>query len=187
MAPRNQIGYSRGAVKSKAPSHDDRPGDQAAEPHVFVLRVGTKAPAVEESISAIGEVELLGDSGLRLVRLSEPHGDARATWKVLLDRVRGLEWAAPAIRSPEGAEHYPTGKIAVRFAANQTLASLRAFARAHGLELVRKNEFVPSQATFVPQKPVEVFLPDSVREVAKDPSVHKAWAETISKYKREAG
>jgi len=187
MAPLNRMGYSNGTVKSKESSADASSEGQASEPDVFVLRVGSKGLANEESISAIGEVTLLGDSGLRLVRVTKSHRDARTAWKEIMDRVRDLEWAAPAMRSPDGAEHYPTGRIAVRFTEKQTVNSLRAFARAHGLELVRKNEFVPSQATFVPEKPAEVFLPDRVNEVTNNSIVQKAWAETISRYKREAG
>lgn len=176
-------------MKSKGPSKDTaRAAEQLAQPDTFVVRVDSSNEAdVEASISAMGKVERLGESGLRLVRLAESHGDSRSAWRELLSRVPGVEWAAPALRSPEGVEQYPTGSIGVRFVTNQTGKSLGAFARAHHLQLVRKNEFVPSQATFVPDKPAEVFLPDRIREVADDPSVQKAWAETMSKYKRETG
>jgi hypothetical protein len=65
--------------------------------------------------------------------------DVREAWRRLLLQHPDVEWAAPVLEGPDGSVHLPTGEVTVRFETPQSAAELERFARAHGLELRRRN------------------------------------------------
>ena len=110
--------------------------------------------------------------------------DAREAWRRLLQEHPDVEWAAPVLEGPDGSAHLPTGEVTVRFETPPSAAELERFARAHGLELRRRNEFAPAQAVFAPCRLPETYLPDLVEDLDRAEGVQSAWANTLSRYRR---
>jgi hypothetical protein len=88
-------------------------------------------------------------------------------------------WAAPA----EG-EAYPTGEVSIRFAEPLAGEDLDSFISKHGLQLLRRNEFVPEQVVTAPQAPSGTWLPDVVDKLNAEGVVAKAWPNTLARYRR---
>jgi hypothetical protein len=84
----------------------------------------------------------------------------------------------------DGAPHYPTGEVTVRFAAAQSDAELATFCATHRLRLVRRNAFVAQQFVCEALVAATEFLPDLVARLAAQPGVQRAWANTLSSYRR---
>ena len=151
----------------------------------FVVKVGTEgAPPGGAGLEAIGRVEPLGCEGLTVLRVRKPDADARQTWRRIVADLPEEAFAAPVLLGEGNEEHFPTGRVTVRFAKARSTKALRAFAGRHGLRLERVNELVPDQATFLPARPRAAYLPDLIDAIAREPAVAAAWAETVSAYRR---
>jgi len=159
---------------------------EALEPAAdqFVLRLARPSEPLPEAIAKLGHVEAIGPGQqLYLVR-AEPHGASRQTWRALSHGLGGDAFAYPVLLDRDGAPHYPTGEVTVRFARTPTPAELDAFAKGQGLRLQRANEFAPQQFVLVPLDPGRDFLPDLVARLCAAPGVRSAWANTLSRYRR---
>lgn len=119
-----------------------------------------------------------------VVTLPGAAGSAKEAWRHLLGRAAGAAWAAPLLVDDEGGEQVPTGEVTVRFVSPPPDPDLAAFAGRHGLVLRRRNEFVAQQAVFAPAAPRATYLPELCEELAADPAVAHAWANTVSRYRR---
>jgi hypothetical protein len=140
---------------------------------------------VRRALGELGAVEELDDSGLLLIRLHTPGDEPKAAWRDIVERLDAVEWAGPLLVDEASGEHFPTGEVSVRFRRPPADAELERFARAHGMAVRRRNEFVPEQASFVPLEPRRTYLPDLVRTLADDDHVARAWINTASRYRRE--
>ena len=88
----------------------------------------------------------------------------------------------PLLRDRDGAAHYPTGEVTVRFARAPSDDALRKFAKAQRVTLARRNALEPRQAVFAPA--AREWLPDLVDRLAAAPGVTRAWPVTVSRYER---
>jgi hypothetical protein len=151
----------------------------------FVVKV-PPGPARHE-LSALGRTRDIGRDNLVLVELgaSAPQGD-RTAWEQVLNATGGIEWAAPVLADDTSEPHVPTGDVTVRFERPPTPTQLKKFATDHGLTLRDKNEFVLAQFAFRPSSPRETYLPDLLKELQSAPDVERAWANTLSNYRRLA-
>jgi hypothetical protein len=141
--------------------------------------------AVEQRLAEVGDVRALDGGDLLELRVAAGGGnDAAATWEHIVGASGPLEWAAPVLVDDDGADLYPTGELTVRFAAEPTAEQLEQFASEHALRVVRRNEFIASQAVFAPTEPLRTYLPAKVQEVDALPEVSAAWANTSSGYRR---
>jgi hypothetical protein len=135
---------------------------------------------VKPSTGARNEIahgaEPLEDTGLYVVDATDP--------RALVDKAGAVEWAAPTI-GEEREESYPTGELSVRFSAPIDDTSLVEFVRSHGLELRRRNEFVPEQVVVAPADPHGTWLPDLVDRLNEEGRVASAWPNTLSRYERD--
>ena len=131
----------------------------------------------------LDQVERASDD-VAVVTLPGAGGSAKEAWRHLLGRAGGAAWAAPVLVDDEGGEQVPTGEITVRFGSVPADPELAAFAGRHGLVLRRRNEFVAQQAVFAPAAPRATYLPELCEELAADPAVTQAWANTLSRYRR---
>jgi hypothetical protein len=124
-------------------------------------------------------------SGSRLpVRLKAPARDPKKAWSKVLSQSPDALWVAPVFRDRDGNELLPTGAIGVRFRRKPSNRALEAFADDEGMELERRNEFVPEQAMFRPRRPREVYLPELVARIASRADVAAAWPATSSRYRK---
>lgn len=90
---------------------------------------------------------------------------------------------ADAIRR-EQHDIVPTGEITVRFRETPDEQQLARFASGHRLRLLRRNEFVPQQAVFMPADRSD--LPALVRTIEQDGNTKAVWLNTLSRYRRES-
>jgi hypothetical protein len=155
-----------------------------ANPRPVVERLVVPAHAAEGPLAKLGLVERIAGTDFAVVHLAKAVPSARAAWRLVLDSDSALAWAAPVLVDEQGEELFPTGEVSVRFRETPSEAALAAFARRHGLVLRRRNEFVPSQAVFVPANPRQTYLPAVRERVVAAPDVTEAWANTVSRYRR---
>jgi len=159
---------------------------EALEPAAdqFVLRLARPSEPLPEAIAKLGHVEAIGPGQpLYLVRV-EPHGAIRQSWRTLVHGLGGDAFAYPVLLDRDGAPHYPTGEVTVRFARTPTPAELDAFAKGHRLRLLRANDFAPQQFVLEPLDRAHDFLPDLVARLCAAPGIRSAWANTLSRYRR---
>ena len=152
----------------------------------LVVRPAGDVARVRTELAAFGEVEDVEASGPPLLRVDTAGGAARNARDRILDQVSAVAWAEPLLVDEQGGEHLPTGEVSVRFHEAPSDEDLATFGERHGLEVRRRNEFVPEQASFAPVDPREAYLPDLVDTVREDPEVSEAWANTLSRYRRVA-
>jgi hypothetical protein len=88
-------------------------------------------------------------------------------------------WAAPA-----SDDACPTGEVSIRFAEPLAGDDLDSFISKHGLQLLRRNEFVPEQVVAAPEAPSGTWLPDVVERLNAEGVVAKAWPNTLARYRR---
>jgi hypothetical protein len=156
---------------------------QTASAERFVIAAPMRLPkSVEDRLGRVGSLEPLGE-GLLLLQVSGEPASPGAAWQRVRGEVNEDVSIQPVLVDEAGAEHYPTGTVAVRLREEPSQPALEAFARRHGLRVRAKNEFVPSQVTFEPLEAAR-YLPKLVEELEGDPAVARAWAETISRYRR---
>jgi hypothetical protein len=130
-----------------------------------------------------GSVEpIKGRSDLALVKLSHHAANPRDAWQDARKSIGGGS-IQPVLLDSDGKTQYPTGEVSVRFHEAPTEDQIRAFARTHGLRLLRRNEFAPQQAVF---EVVESnrYLPDLVDDLSESRDVRVAWANTLAEYER---
>lgn len=148
----------------------------------FVVRLSGSGKA-RPGVAPLGDGEFLTPD-LLLVRASHPSSDAKRAWQALLAHTPDIEWAAPVLLDESREPHYPTGDVTVRFDHAPSDDELAAFARAHRLDRVRRNEFVATQVSCAPVDPRGTYLPDLVNALQGAPGVMVAWANTRSRYRR---
>jgi hypothetical protein len=150
----------------------------------FVLRLPSPAEEAVERARRLGAVERFESTpGLCLLRVA-PRGTPREAWRAAARELGGEAALFPVLYDPGGAPHYPTGEVTVRFDAAPSDADLRRFCAAQGLRLLRRNEYAEEQAVCEPVAPAREFLPDLVARLAAEPGVRRAWANTLSRYRR---
>jgi hypothetical protein len=150
----------------------------------LVVKPVSNGGGVGEALAELGEVEPVEGADLLLLRLHGDPPDLEAARTQLLDDTEGVAWAEPVFLDEHREPHLPTGDVTLRFTRNLSEEELEAFANEHGLHLMKRNEFVPEQATFAPADPRRLSLADVVRELAAAPGVKSAWANTMSRYRR---
>lgn len=159
---------------------------EALEPAAdqFVLRLARPSEPLPDAIAKLGRVEAIGSGQpLYLVRV-EPQGATRQSWQTLSHGLGGDAFAYPVLLDRDGAPHYPTGEVTVRFERAPTPAELDSFAKDHRLRLLCANEFAPQQFVLEPLDRASDFLPDLVSRLTATPGIRSAWANTLSHYRR---
>jgi hypothetical protein len=154
----------------------------AADALVVALK-DAEGRAARGQLAALGELQASGTQLLTL-RLKDPVRDPRKAWNTVLSQSPDALWVAPVFRDGSGNELLPTGAVGVRFRHKPSTRALEAFAADHGMELERRNEFVPEQAVFRPRQPREVYLPDLIAKIATRAEVASAWPATSSRYRK---
>ena len=149
----------------------------------LVVALKAEGRAAAKRLAALGRVDSAGPHRWTL-RLDAPARDPRQAWRAVLAENPEADWVAPAYRDASGHELLPTGAVVVRFRKKPSDSALLAFARDEALELDRRNEFVPEQATYHPKQPREVYLPDLVAKLSSRPEVAAAWPATSSLYRK---
>jgi hypothetical protein len=157
---------------------------QRASDRVLVVKVVEGDDDVRERLAEFGAVEARSDLGVLLLRLDDARTDLRAARAEILDRVEGVDWAEPLLVDDSSSLAVPTGELSVRFHEPLSDDELRQFADEHGLELRRRNEFVPEQATFAPRGRRGETLPEQVEKLGRARTVKQAWTNTASQYRR---
>lgn len=150
----------------------------------FVLQARRDREVVRRELEPLGAVEELQGSDLLLLRLNKAPASAKSAWERIRKMLGEGESVQPVLLDDSGLPQYPTGEISVRFRKPPSDASLKRFARAHGLRLSSRNEFVPQQAIFELAEAGGSYIPKVVKEVAGDESVELAWANTLARYER---
>jgi hypothetical protein len=143
-----------------------------------------KPDSMADRLGARGSIERMkGRSDLGLIRLRDASGDPRKVWEQTQQALGGDAHIQPVLLDADGKPQYPTGEVSVRFRERRSDAELTHFASAHGLRLLRRNEFVPEQAVFEPVEKAR-YLPDLTEELDASKDVKLAWANTIAAYER---
>jgi hypothetical protein len=151
----------------------------------FVLRLPSPAEEAVARARRLGAVERFESAPqLYLLRVA-PGATSREAWRAAAQELGDDAALFPVLYDPGGAPHYPTGEVTVRFdAAAPPDADLHRFCAAHGLRLLRRNEYAEEQVVCEPVAPAREFLPDLVARLATEPGVRRAWANTLSRYRR---
>ena len=147
----------------------------------LVVKIKSGAPADE--LESVGHTEPVGRDGLVVVHLPHPDADPKQAWQQVL-RSKAVEWAAPVLQDDAAEEHVPTGDVTVRFNRVRSTGELKNFASANGLKLRDRNEFVAEQAAFQVADPRQTYLPDLVKDLGRKRGVSRAWANTLSRYRK---
>jgi hypothetical protein len=153
---------------------------------LFVVRVKDKdSQAVARQLNAVGSLEeVKGRADVRLLRVGDETSDARDAWQKAQQAAGPHAAVQPVLLDQDGKTQLPTGEVTVRFRTALSDKDLDAFARAHGLRLVRRNEFAPEQAVFDVVEPAR-YLPDVVDELSESKDTRQAWANTLAAYERQ--
>lgn len=150
----------------------------------FVVRMSPADQATVARVRRLGPVErLAGSPGLCLVRLPQRETAAQS-WAAAAKAIGGNVEVFPVLYDRDGAAHYPTGEVTVRFTDAPSDSDLARFCDSNRLRLLRRNAFVAAQVVCAPASATSDFLPDLVAHVASQPGVHRAWANTLSAYRR---
>ena len=152
----------------------------------FVLRMPDTASGVPEAAASLGTVAPLGDTEPLYLLTLAAQRPAREALMKLAKVLTGMQCAYPVLIDSDGAAHYPTGEVTVRFERTPKAAEVQQFAAAQRLVLQRANESAPQQFVYAPAAPAAEFLPDLVARLASQPGVRTAWANTLSRYRRAA-
>jgi hypothetical protein len=154
----------------------------AADALVLAFKDGDER-AIRGPLRGLGELQASGPR-LWTLRLKQPARDPKQAWRAVLAEHPEVAWVAPAFRDASGNELLPTGAVVVRFHKKLSDRALEAFASEEALELERRNEFVPEQASFHPHAPREMYLPELVAKLAGRAEVRAAWPATSSRYRK---
>lgn len=148
----------------------------------LVLRV-----ASEDALARarrLGTVERLESAHELCVLHVRPMKTAREAWRAATRKLGTDAPLFPVLYDTGGQPHYPTGEVTIRFAAALSDSDLQHFCERHALRLLRRNEFVAKQVVCEPLEQTQEFLPDVVARLASQPGVRRAWANTLSRYRR---
>ena len=158
---------------------------QRPSKNMFVVSVGPdKKESAMQRLAQLGEIEeLKGGRGLLLLRVDNGASSPKLVWRRAAQLLGGEGQAMPVLLDAAGAPMYPTGEVTVRFKRPLSDKELREFARAHGLSLARRKEYVP-EAVFQPTQRTEQYLPDLIKEVARSGEAKRAWANTLAQFTR---
>ncbi len=161
-------------------------GDRTACSDRLVVRPaeGTRGTTVWARAEKIGSLEPLeGHGGTFVLHLAQAAPDARAAWESARQALGSDCQVEPVLVDAEGRDHYPTGRLEVRFHEPPSDSDLESFASEHGLRLRGRNRFVSVQVEF--QTPEgNAFLIDVIERLELSSAVHSAWADTLSRYRR---
>jgi len=149
----------------------------------FVVQSPTATKSALDRLRDLGTVERVDAAEPLLVLKVAGAKRAKDAWAATAAKL-GETRLLPVLYDSDGAPHYPTGEVTVRFDAAPSDAELRRFGDSHKLRLLRRNEFAPQQAVFEPAGGSGEYLPDVVSKLAGLPGIHKAWANTLSRYRR---
>jgi hypothetical protein len=137
---------------------------------------------VARRIGSRGSVtDLKGRPDLMLVQLHGGASDPRKAWEQAQKALGADACIQPVLLDADGKPQYPTGEVSVRFRERPSDAELERFASAHGLRLLRRNEFVSEQAVFEPLERSR-YLPDLIVELGASEDIRLAWANTVAEY-----
>jgi hypothetical protein len=151
----------------------------------FVLRALASREEVFARARRLGSVERIASApDLGLLRL-KPAKTSRETWQAAT-RALGDAALLPVLYDPGGMPHYPTGEVTIRFETAPSDPELRSFCDTHGLRLLRRNEYAEQQIVCAPLEAAHQFLPDLVARLGSQPQVRRAWANTLSRFRRAA-
>ena len=149
----------------------------------FVLRVARADEATLARARRLGPVERIAQArDLCLLRVAQEATPA-ASWAAAAKALGGDVELFPVLYDRDGMSHYPTGEVTVRFAEAPSDADLARFCDRQRLRLLRRNAFVTQQVVCAPAAGAD-FLPDLVARIAAQPGVQRAWANTLSAYRR---
>jgi hypothetical protein len=109
----------------------------------------------------------------------------REAWQRVVKSLEPGAFAAPVVRDEHGNESYPTGVVAVRFHEAPPEDGLAEFLKRHELVLVDRNRYVGEQVR-VRAAGGATFLPALLADLGTDDRVRKAWAETLTAYRRSS-
>ncbi len=150
----------------------------------FVLRAAPGEKATLARAKRLGPVERLGSARDLCLLIVPQQATPEASWAAVSEAMGGDVALFPVLYDRDGAPHYPNGEVTVRFAAAQSDADITKFCAAHRLRLVRRNAFVAQQFVCEALAAAAEFLPDLVTRLAAQPGVQRAWANTLSNYRR---
>ena len=153
---------------------------------LFVVRVKDKdSKNVARQLTDVGSLEdVKGRPDVKLLRVGEEASDARGAWQKAQQAAGPDAAVQPVLLDQDGKKQLPTGEVTVRFISALSDADLEAFARTHGLRLVRRNEFAKEQAVFDVVESAR-YLPDVVDELTESKDTEQAWANTLASYERQ--
>lgn len=160
---------------------------QLPSSNCFIVRpADDKKAVVTEHLSSIGEVEKLPDENLLLLQTQQAAATPEAAWHDVREALGETVSVQPVLLDETGEAHFPTGEVTVRFHKAPTDEELKEFASRYRLSLRDRNEFMPQQVVFNPTHPNQSYLPKLVEEIAGQDGVKRAWANTLSHYKRSS-
>jgi hypothetical protein len=151
---------------------------------VLVVKVTDDERRVRDGLVEFGTVEERSLPNVLLLRLDDSWEDVRLARDEILARVDGIEWAEFLLVDDSSSPVVPTGELSVRFHEPLSDDELVGFAEEHGLELRRRNEFVPEQAVFAPRRPRGEPLTERAEKLSHERDVREAWPNTASQYHR---
>ena len=150
----------------------------------FVLRATPAEKATLARAKRLGPVERLGSARDLCLLIVPQQATPEASWAAV-SKAMGEDVALfPVLYDRDGAPHYPNGEVTVRFDAAQSDSDIARFCATHRLRLVRRNAFMAQQFVCEALVADAEFLPDLVARLAAQPGVHRAWANTLSNYRR---
>ena len=138
---------------------------------------------VSRRLAQLGAVEELAE-GLLLLRTQAKTTSPKEIWRRARKLIGEGARVQPALVGESGDQQYPTGQIVIRFHETPTDAHLKKFAKAHELSLLKRNDYVPQQATFQLNEAGVQYLPDLVRKLAQAKNVKSVWPDTLAYFKR---
>ncbi len=136
------------------------------------------------ALQRFGNLEPGAEPDEWVLHLKVEADDLREVWERVLAAVSALKWMAPVLADPSGIPMMPVGEVTVRFHQAPSADTLKTLCERFGVDVAKRNEFVPEQIAFRPAAPRETFLPELVAGLEQDKGVLKAWATTRSTYKR---
>jgi len=150
----------------------------------FVLRATPAEKATLARAKRLGPVERLESARDLCLLIVPQQATPEASWAAVSKAMGENVAVFPVLYDRDGAPHYPNGEVTVRFDAAQSDSDIARFCATHRLRLVRRNAFVAQQFVCEALVAGAEFLPDLVARLAAQPGVHRAWANTLSNYRR---
>jgi hypothetical protein len=149
----------------------------------FVLRADAATLTRARRLGPVERLESSARDNFCLLRVPQ-QATPEKSWAAVAKAMGGNVDLFPVLYDRDGTSHYPTGEVTVRFDAAPDDAALARFLDAHRLRLLRRNAFVAQQVVCASAAAASQFLPDLVARLAAQPGVLRAWANTLSNYRR---